>query len=67
MEVLKRVGNVTLNKGYGAANGLFNLSNIETNEVSFWFDDSEADDLLSMSDDNFLAEARVKFEYAQLS
>lgn len=67
MEILRQVGNVKLNKGNEPARGLFNLSNIETNEVSFWFDEDEANNLLQMNDENFLSEARVKFEYADMA
>jgi hypothetical protein len=67
MEILRKVNDVVLNKGNGAANGLFNLFNNTTKEVSFWFDEYEANNLLKMSDENFLDEARVKFEYADMS
>jgi hypothetical protein len=67
MEILRQIENVVLNKGNGASEGLFNLFNTETKEVSFWFDEDEANTLLEMGEEEFLAEARVKFEYADMA
>jgi hypothetical protein len=67
MEILRKIGSISLNKGHGAAMGLFNLSNSVTNEVSFWFTEETANDLLEMSDDEFLTEARIKFEHANIN
>jgi hypothetical protein len=67
MEILRQVENVVLNKGNEAAEGLFNLFNTETKEVSFWFDEDEANTLLKMDTEEFLAESRVKFEYADMA
>ena len=39
MKVLRTVGDVQLNEGQLMAKGLNNLFNVETKELSFWFDD----------------------------
>jgi hypothetical protein len=62
MEVLRKVGDIELNKGSLMANGLFNLS--DGDEVSLWFDEETKDDLMSMTDDEFFDEARVMIELA---
>ena len=67
MLFIKKVENVYLLKGVGAADGLFRLTNTETKDISFWFGKETAEDLLKMSDDDFLHEARVRFEYADMA
>jgi hypothetical protein len=67
MIVLRQVGSVTLNKGTLASEGLFNLFNIETEEVSLWFDEDEKNAMLNLSDEQFLHESRVKFEIAEMN
>lgn len=51
MKVLRQVGNIQLNEGNLAAKGLFNIST--DNDVSFWFDAEEKDELLALSDEQF--------------
>jgi hypothetical protein len=59
MVVLRKVGNYELNKGSGMANGLFNISNTENNNLlSKWFDTSTKDELMEMSDVEFEQMAR---------
>ena len=59
MEVLRKVGDLELNKGEAMANGLFNLSNEK--DVSMWFDEETKDELLSMDEDEFSDEAEKMF------
>lgn len=66
MSVLRLFEDVQLNQGDGMAKGLYNLSNNKTNEVSLWFDEDEKNAMMSLSDIQFLHEARVKFEYAEM-
>jgi hypothetical protein len=65
MNVLRKVGDVQLNEGQLMAKGLNNLYNIETGELSLWFDDEVKDSMVKLSDEEFLVEARIKFEYAE--
>lgn len=65
MKVIRQVGAVQLNHGNLMANGLFNLMNTETKEVSYWFDHRTKDELVKMTDEQFLDEARVHFEIAE--
>ena len=58
MKILRTFHGINLNEGNLAASGLFNLFDIETNEVSDWFDTETKDELLLMSDSEF-------YEYAQ--
>jgi hypothetical protein len=66
MNVIRQVGAVQLNQGYQMAIGLYNLFNTETQETSYWFDHRTKDELMQMSDENFLHEARVQFEVASI-
>ena len=54
MEILRKVGGVELTKGNLAANGLFNLFNTETEQVSFWFDEETKNVMMNLSDDEFI-------------
>lgn len=64
MNVIKQVGNITLNQGNLMASGLFNLFNKETNQVSYWFADDTKDELVNMNDNDFIIEAEAQFEIA---
>ena len=64
MKVLRTVGDVQLNEGQLMAKGLNNLFNVETKELSFWFGDDFKDELLKLSDDEFLDIANTQFENA---
>ncbi len=66
MNVLRKVGDVQLNEGQLMAKGLNNLYNVETGQVSLWFDDEVKDSMMELSDEEFLVEARIKFEYAEI-
>jgi hypothetical protein len=66
MKVLRQVDSVQLNEGQLMAKGLNNLFNTETKEVSLWFDDEVKESMMEMSDDEFLDEARIKFEIAEM-
>jgi len=58
MKVLREVSEFKLNQGNLMANGLFNISN--DNELSLWFDNEVAQNLLQMTDEEFCYECRVK-------
>ena len=63
-ETLRQVGDVQLIKGKLASEGLYNVFNVVTEELGFWFDDEVKDTFLNMTDDEFLDEARINFEIA---
>lgn len=64
MKVLRTVGDVQLNEGQLMAKGLNNLFNTKTKELSFWVDDDFKDELLKLSDDEFLDIANTQFKNA---
>jgi len=66
MKVLRKVGDVQLNEGQLMAKGLNNLNNEKTGQLSFWFDDDVKEAMMKLSDDEFLTEARIKFEYSEM-
>ena len=66
MDILRKVGDVQLNKGEQMAKGLFNLSNEETGELSYWFDELTAKEFLKMSDEEFLTKAQYEIHIAEL-
>jgi hypothetical protein len=53
MKVLREVEGFKLNQGQFAANGLFNISDKNDN-VSFWLDSETAQDMLDMTDAEFI-------------
>lgn len=57
MNVIRVAGNISLNEGNGMANGLFNVFNEQTNEVSNWFDSETKDELIGLNDSEFILEA----------
>lgn len=65
-ETLRQVGDVQLIKGKLASEGLYNVFNVVTEELGFWFDDEVKDTFLNMTDDEFLDESRINFEIASL-
>jgi hypothetical protein len=56
MKVLREVNGYKLNQGNNMANGLFNISD-ENDNVSFWLDLETAEDMLSMTDEEFTNDA----------
>lgn len=60
MNVLRQVNDIHLNEGNLMAKGLFNLALVTDNvvAVSAWFDEEEKDQLLALSDEDFLKEAK---------
>jgi hypothetical protein len=64
MKILRQVGDIDLNQGDLMAQGLYNLYNNETNQVSIWFDEDVKNAMLKLPEDVFLEVARVHFEYA---
>ena len=66
MKVIRQVGTISLNQGTSMARGLYNLMDSETDELSFWFNEEVKDSLLAMTDEQFIHEARVQFEVAEL-
>tara|TARA_R110000772_G_C13310268_1_gene440110 strand:+ start:29633 stop:29827 length:195 start_codon:yes stop_codon:yes gene_type:complete len=57
MEVLRKVNGIKLNKGDGMARGLYNVSDDDSDGLSFWFDEEIKDELISLSDKYFLIKA----------
>lgn len=57
METIRVVQNITLNKGNGMANGLYNLSCCITDDVSYWFDEDTKEWLMSLPDNEFVEES----------
>jgi hypothetical protein len=64
MKVLKQVGSVQLIKGSLMSEGLYRLHDIETDELSLWFDEIEQELFMSLSDNDFLTHATELFEDA---
>ena len=66
-KVLKTVGKYQLNKGTLQAEGLYNVSTGEgqNTKVSFWFDEDTKNDMLSMTDEEFIHDAKALIEYAE--
>ncbi len=50
MEALRKVENLTLNKGDLAARGLFNIYNEKSEDVTIWFDADKKNELMSLTD-----------------
>ena len=67
MNILRQTQGYSLNEGNMMASGLFNISigEGEDTKVSFWFDEDTKDDLLSMSDDEFVHDAKAYIEHAE--
>ena len=65
MKVLREVNGYKLNQGNNMANGLFNISD-ENDNVSFWFDLDTAEDMLSITDDEFINDAKALIKHAEL-
>jgi hypothetical protein len=53
MRVLRKTKDYELNEGIGMARGLFNVSQIDGEGVSYWFDDETKDELMDLGDDEF--------------
>ena len=67
MNILRETQGFKLNEGNMMSSGLFNISTGEGNDtkVSFWFDEDTKDDLLSMSDEEFVHDAKAYIEHAE--
>ena len=67
MNILRQTQGYSLNEGNMMASGLFNISigEGEDTKVSHWFDEDTKDDLLSMSDDEFVHDAKAYIEHAE--
>jgi len=65
MKVLREVNGFKLNQGNLMAEGLFNISD-ENNNVSFWFDEETAQDMLNMTDEEFINDANALIQHAEL-
>jgi len=66
MKVLRQVGDVQLMEGQLMAKGLNNLFNTKTKQVSLWFDNDFKNELMVMSDNEFLEEADYQFDVAEM-
>jgi hypothetical protein len=62
MNELRNVNGYALNEGNLMAKGLYNISHVETNRVSLWFDEETKDEFLSLSDDGFVRNAEANLE-----
>jgi hypothetical protein len=64
MEILRKVGQFSLNKGIGMSDGLYNVTNdillehTEDEGVSYWFDEKVKDTLIYVSRNEFIARAK---------
>jgi len=58
MEILRKVKNFELNKGILQASGLFNLYDKKTGNISLWFDEETKDELLKLSNKDFVSSAK---------
>lgn len=56
-KVLRTVGKYSLNKGYGMSVGLYNVSTAD-NEISIWFDEETANDLLNATNLLFIEKCK---------
>jgi hypothetical protein len=67
MNILRETQGFKLNEGTLQADGLFNISTGEGSDtkVSFWFDEDTKDDLLSMSDEEFVHDAKAYIAHAE--
>ena len=67
MNILRQTQGYSLNEGNMMASGLFNISigEGEDTKVSHWFDEDTKDDLLSMSDDEFVHDAKAYIQHAE--
>jgi len=65
MKVLREVNGIKLNQGNLMAQGLFNISD-ENNKVSFWFGDETAQEMLNMTDEEFINDANELIQHAEL-
>lgn len=63
MKVLREVNGYKLNQGNNMANGLFNISD-ENDNVSFWIDLETAEDMLTMTDAEFINDAIALINHA---
>jgi hypothetical protein len=66
MKVLRQVGDVQLMEGQLMSKGLNNLFNTKTKQVSLWFDNDFKNELMVMSDNEFLEEADYQFDVAEM-
>lgn len=67
MNVLRETQGFKLNEGNMMASGLFNISTENDTKVSHWFDEDTKDDMLSMTDEEFVHDAKALIEYAELT
>jgi hypothetical protein len=63
MKVLREVNGFKLNQGEFSAKGLFNISDSNDN-VSFWMTSDEAQDMLDMSDEDYVSDSIALINYS---
>ena len=63
MKVLREIDGYKLNQGNLMADGLFNVSD-ENDNVSFWFDSETAQEMMEMSEAEFLNDSIAMINYA---
>ena len=64
--VIRQVGSIQLNGGTSMLRGLNNLYDIETGEVSLWFDNEVKDILIEASDEDFVFLSKLHFKIAEV-
>jgi len=64
MKILRTVGQITLNEGNLAGQGLFNISDESNNNLSLWFDAEVKNEYLAMTEQEFTSEATEAFRVA---
>jgi hypothetical protein len=65
IRVLRQVGSIQLHGGTSMLRGLNNLYDIETGEVSLWFDNEVKDILIKASENDFVFLSKLHFKIAE--
>lgn len=57
-DVIYQLGNYQVNRGSGMANGMYNVSEINGDGLSFWFDEHYKDELIQLNAESFIDECK---------
>jgi len=63
MKVLRQVNGFQLNEGTMMANGLFNIS--KDDKISFWMDSETAEEMINMTDEEFISDSIALLKHAE--
>ena len=63
MKVLRQVNGFQLNEGTMMANGLFNIS--KDDKISFWMDSETAEEMINMTDEEFISFSIALLKHAE--